>query len=98
MAVDSLDRSLAGGRVFTGSQGVQNGLIHRIGGLDMAIHEAKRLAGLSERRTVTLESILTDGYYLSRSFSDQVRPLSWLESVEKTQVWALFAMPPLPIR
>lgn len=98
LTVDSLDRSLAGGRVFTGSQGVQNGLIHRIGGLDMAIHEAKRLAGLSERRTVTLESILTDGYYLSRSFSDQVRPLSWLESVEKTQVWALFAMPPLPIR
>lgn len=98
LGVDSLDRSLAGGRVFTGSQGVQNGLVHRIGGLDMAIFEAKRLAGLSESRTVTLESVLTDDSYLSHSLSDQVRLFSWLKSVEKTQVWALFAMPPLPIR
>ncbi len=98
IGIDSLDRSLAGGRVFTGSQGVQNGLVHRIGGLDMAIYEAKRLAGLSERRTVVLESILSDDSYLFRGFSDQVRLLSWMKSVEKTQVWALFTMPPLPIR
>ncbi len=98
LSVDSLDRSLAGGRVFTGSQGVQNGLVHQIGGLDRAIGEAKRQAGLSESRTVVLESLLANDSYLSRGVSDQVRLFSWLESVEKTQVWALFAMPPLPIR
>ncbi len=98
LSLDSLDRSLAGGRVFTGSQGVQNGLVHQIGGLDRAIGEAKRLSGLSESRTVVLESILTDDSYLSRGISDQVRLFSWMKSVEKTQVWALFAMPPLPIR
>ena len=93
---DSLDRSLAGGRVFTGSQGVKNGLIHRIGGLDAAISEAKRFAGIPESRPVQLESLLSDGSYLSRSLSDQIRLLDWVNSVEKTQVWALFVSPPLP--
>ena len=96
LSKDSLDKSLAGGRVFTGSQGVQNGLVHRIGGMDLAITEAKRLAGISERRPVVLQSILTDDSYISRSFSDQIRLMDWLNSVEKTQVWALFVAPPLP--
>lgn len=96
LSKDSLDKSLAGGRVFTGSQGVQNGLVHRIGGMDLAITEAKRLAGISERRPVVLQSILTDDTYISRSFSDQIRLMDWLNSVEKTQVWALFVAPPLP--
>ncbi|MBP5246388.1 MAG: signal peptide peptidase SppA [Fibrobacter sp.] len=91
-----LDAELAGGRVFTGSQGVRNGLVHRIGGMDLAIAEAKRLAGISERRPVELQSILTDDSYLSRSFTDQIRLLDWVNSVEKTQVWSLFVAPPLP--
>jgi protease-4 len=91
-----LDSGLAGGRVFTGSQGVRNGLVHRIGGMDLAIAEAKRLAGLPERRQVVLESILSDESYFSRSFSDQIRLLDWMNALEKTQVWSLFVAPPLP--
>ena len=98
LSLDSLDKSLAGGRVFTGSQGVQNGLVHKIGGLDVAISEAKRLSGLSPSRPVVLKSILSDDSYLLRGISDQVRLLDWIKSSEKTQAWALFAMPPLPNR
>ncbi len=96
LSKEHLDSELANGRVFTGSQGVQNGLVHRIGGMDLAIAEAKRLAGLSEHRPVELQSILTDESYFSKSFSDQVRLLDWMTSVEKTQVWSLFVAPPLP--
>ena len=98
LSKDSLDKNLAGGRVFTGSQGVQNGLVHRIGGLDLAIREAKRLSGLSENRAVTLESILTGDSHVFRGISEQSAVFSWMEALEKTQVWALFEMPPLPIR
>lgn len=96
LSKDSLDNSLAGGRVFTGSQGVRNGLIQRIGGLDVAIAEAKRLAGIPERRTVVLESVPSGNSSISRSFSDNLRLMDWLHSIEKTQVWTLFLSPPLP--
>lgn len=96
LSKDSLDRSLAGGRVFTGSQGVRNGLVQKIGGLDLAVQEAKRFAGISESRPVVLRSILSDKSYLSRSFSDGIHLADWINSIEKTQVWALFVAPPLP--
>jgi protease-4 len=64
--------------------------------MDLAIAEAKRLAGLPERRQVVLESILSDESYFSRSFSDQIRLLDWMNALEKTQVWSLFVAPPLP--
>ena len=98
LSKDSLDGSLAGGRVFTGSQGVRNGLVHRIGGLYLAIREAKRLSGLSESRAVTLESILTEDSHVFRDFSERAKMFGWMEALEKTRVWALFEMPPLPIR
>jgi len=89
LSVDSLDRSLAGGRVFTGSEGYKNGLIQGIGGLDFAISEAKRLAGISKDKPVELVSLLSDKSYLSRSFKSQVRLFNWVNSVEKTEAWAL---------
>lgn len=46
--------SLAQGRIFTGSQAVANGLVDRIGGLDSAIREAARMAGIPEDRRVAL--------------------------------------------
>lgn len=96
LSKDSLDRSLAGGRVFTGSQGISNGLVHQIGGMELAISEARRLAGLPDDRTVELESLLTEDLYISRSFSEQARLQRLFDSLEKTQIWALFLPPPLP--
>lgn len=93
---DSLDKSLAGGRVFTGSQGIKNGLVHEIGGLDAAIAEARRLAGIPERYQITLHSVLTDKSYISNQFTNQSLLTGWLHSIEKTQVWTLFEAPPLP--
>ena len=44
--------SLAQGRIFTGTQGVANGLVDRLGGLGDAIGEARQLAGLRAGREV----------------------------------------------
>jgi protease-4 len=41
-------RKLAGGRIYTGRQAKETGLIDRLGTLDDAIDEAKKLAGLEE--------------------------------------------------
>lgn len=92
---DSVE-SLAGGRVFTGSQGISNGLVHKIGGMDTAISEAKRLAGLPADRMIELESILTADSYISKSLSEQAILQNLLGSLEKTQAWAIFLSPPLP--
>ncbi len=48
--VDSLGR----GRVWTGEQAVENGLVDRIGGLDEAVAQAKEAAGLALDEKVTL--------------------------------------------
>ena len=86
---DKLDSELAGGRVFTGSEAVASGMIHQIGGMDAAIDEAKKLAGIRASKPVEVVSLLADRSYLARSFKDQTRLFQWVKTVEKTQVWAL---------
>ncbi|HLP41465.1 MAG TPA: S49 family peptidase, partial [Fibrobacteria bacterium] len=49
--------SLAQGRIFTGTQAVGNGLADRIGGLEDAVAEAARLAGIPENRNVEVEPV-----------------------------------------
>lgn len=52
MDVKEVDK-IAQGRVWTGPQAVQNGLVDEIGNLDVAIKKAAELAELSEYRTKT---------------------------------------------
>lgn len=54
MTEDKLD-SLVYGRVWTGRQAKQNGLIDEVGGLDRAIEIAKELAGIPAEEAVTID-------------------------------------------
>jgi protease-4 len=54
MPVDKL-RELAGGRIYTGRQAKELGLIDELGTLDDAIGEAKQLAGLEKDADVKIE-------------------------------------------
>ena len=47
--------AIAQGRVWTGAQGVKNGLVDKLGGLDIAVVRAKELAKISALRPVNLE-------------------------------------------
>ncbi|MBI4483936.1 MAG: signal peptide peptidase SppA [Acidobacteria bacterium] len=49
---ESEAEQVAGGRVFTGRQSLAHGLVDSLGGLNQALDEAKRLAGIPERRRV----------------------------------------------
>jgi protease-4 len=49
-AVDAIGR----GRVFTGAQAVENGLVDVLGGFDEALEEAKKLAGIEPDAAVQL--------------------------------------------
>lgn len=48
-------REIARGRVWTGEQALENGLVDEIGGLMEAIAAARRLAGIEEDATVNLQ-------------------------------------------
>lgn len=48
-------RELAGGRIYSGAQGKDNGLVDEIGGLSRAIALARRLSGLDEDAPVTVD-------------------------------------------
>jgi len=47
--------SVAEGRVWTGRQALENGLVDKLGGIDEAVSEAKRLAGIPSQSQVELE-------------------------------------------
>lgn len=53
MTVEQVDE-LAGGRVFTGTQALERGLVDVIGGFDEALEETRKLAGLDPGAPVTL--------------------------------------------
>lgn len=46
--------NLAGGRVYTGAQAVENGLVDKLGGLDDAVKEAARLAHITKYEIITM--------------------------------------------
>jgi protease-4 len=53
--------SLGQGRIFTGSQAARNGLIDSLGGLEAAIAEARKLAGIGTRRDVEIAVFAPEG-------------------------------------
>jgi ClpP class serine protease len=61
------------GRVWTGQQALENGLVDELGGLDRALAKARALAGLHERAPVRM--ILPD----KRTLPPTVAPASALE-------------------
>ncbi len=50
-------REIAKGRVWTGAQALQLGLVDKIGGLDLATSEARRLAGIPAGQAAPLKAI-----------------------------------------
>jgi len=87
IAIDSLGE----GRVFTGTEGVRNGLVDELGGLARAIAVAKNRSGIPEKTAVDIVPLLGDGAANFRNLADQVRLLPWRSAVESTHLWALWA-------
>jgi protease-4 len=63
-------RDLAGGRVYTGTQAKENGLVDELGTLHDAITEAKKLAGLEPDADVRLEILPEPTNFLEVLFGD----------------------------
>jgi protease IV len=69
MPVEKL-RKLAGGRVYSGRQAKENGLIDELGTLHDAIQEAKKLAGLDKDTEVRLEVLPEPTNFFETLFGD----------------------------
>lgn len=76
--------ALAGGRVYSGEQARQLGLIDELGDLDQALASAAQLAGLEEYQRVYLQRPL--------SFGEQLL-LQMLQGLEGSQVLAALGLP-----
>ncbi len=72
MSYQAVD-AIAQGRVWTGSQAIQNGLVDRLGGLEDAIQTAKILAGISPDTYVKLKVYPKQQSYLDRLLSSGIQ-------------------------
>ena len=63
-------RKLAGGRIYTGRQAKELGLIDELGTLDDAINEAKKLAGLEKDAEVKIEVLPEPTNFFETLFGD----------------------------
>lgn len=83
-----VDSSYGGGRVFMGWKALEMGLVHKLGGLDLAIAEAKRLAGIGENTKIALDFINTEKTRIVPTTGVS----AWMDIVEdfgRTQFWAI---------
>jgi protease IV len=71
MALEDVD-SIARGRVWTGAQAMELGLVDRLGDLDQAVTSAAGLAGLTAWQTVTIERPLSFGEQLLQQLVDNM--------------------------
>ncbi len=69
MPVEKL-QELAGGRIYTGRQAKENGLVDQLGTLDDAVVEAKKLAGLAPDAKVRIEVLPKPTNFLESLFRD----------------------------
>ncbi|MCP4500100.1 MAG: signal peptide peptidase SppA [Deltaproteobacteria bacterium] len=74
-------RPLAGGRVWTGAQARENGLVDRIGGLGAALDRAHDLAGIDE--TATLVLLAGDDDESLPDFGQFVRVLTGVDAAQQ---------------
>jgi protease-4 len=72
-------KSLAGGRIYTGRQAKDNGLVDEVGSLHDAVNEAKKLAGLASDAEVRTEILPSPTNFLESLFGD-------LEAEKETRV------------
>jgi protease-4 len=80
MPVEKL-RELAGGRIYTGQQAKENGLIDELGTLHDAVVEAKKLAGLDADTEVKIEVLPEPANFFESLFGD-------LEAERETRIGA----------
>jgi protease-4 len=78
MPLDEL-RDLAGGRIYTGRQAKENGLVDELGTLHDAVAEAKKLAGLEKDAEVKLQILPEPTNFFESLFGD-------LEAEKETQI------------
>ena len=74
MSVEAVDE-LSGGRVWTGKQAHENGLVDQIGGLKEAIAKARALANLPDDAPATLYQ--GKGKPLPAQLAESVNPAAW---------------------
>ena len=78
MPLDKL-RELAGGRVYTGRQAKENGLVDELGTLHDAVIEAKKLAGLEADAEVRIDVLPEPTNFFESLFGD-------LEAEKETRI------------
>ncbi len=84
----TVDTAYGGGRVLIGYKAHKAGLVHRIGGLDDAIAEARLLADISESTDVDLVQLNTGSSYVVPLPSASAL-LEFFQEMDKTQLWAM---------
>ncbi len=93
---DEIDK-VARGRVWTGNQGIQNGLVDELGGLKRAIQIAKEKAGIPEDKEVELVLLPETQWSLGLGFpfgtsTELERTLEQIKKLEKLnqeRIWYL---------
>lgn len=96
---ERIDKDYGGGRVFTGSEALASGLVKKLGGLDVAIAEAKFLAGYSLSTQVEIYDASADDFYMLSApriplvkMDDMVslkRASLMLQELGQTNLWAV---------
>ena len=62
-------RALATGEPFTGAQALRNGLVDKLGGLDEAVAEAERIAGIEDAEVVEMSPSLFEQLFSGGGFA-----------------------------
>jgi protease-4 len=84
----TVDSAYGGGRVFVGQKALQYGLVQGLGGIDLAIKEARTLAGIGEGREIELISLATGD---TRLVTEQpLRTLAnFFDDIGQVSLWAI---------
>lgn len=83
-----IDSLYGGGRVFMGWKAKEYGLVHGLGGIDVAIAEAKRLAEIGEGTEVEINFINTEKSRILPSTGVSAW-LDFVDGIGRTQFWAI---------
>ena len=83
-----IDSEYGGGRVFVGWKAMEAGLVHKVGGLDVAIAEAKALADIGESTDVELVQLSADNSFLVPVPSSKML-MDFMKEAERTQFFAI---------
>lgn len=88
LSLDTVE-SIAKGRVWSGKQALEHKLIDGLGGIEMAISEAKRLAGIPQSEEVELDVYPKPRTLLERFFA-QGMPVAAVKGLDPAQLARLF--------